>query len=262
MAPSGYMSRCVFILIVSIAKVFAMITNITYEFGRDCNVRLENVNEDRPVYVTYNGEEISCSNHFSLRIGREADSELYAICVRPVYFIGGNCAIELSFEYAFIATKLQTLSCTKNNGTKFCASAGRDLHIFFVKLSGKDSSSSKFKFLLTVEKVKFYASKDEDKNALGTIIGGVFGSFFQLFLCLACYRYRLRKNSSEGQVLNRTPSNEVYQLSYPHPSHSNQLTANSESPHQVSSQSLDHLPNNISASPPSYDEVVNNKQSS
>ncbi|XP_061167948.1 uncharacterized protein LOC133176906 [Saccostrea echinata] len=281
MCSPGFASKYVFVAIASIVKVFAQIPSATYEFGRDCNVHLENVNEDRPVDVTYNGEKVSCSNHFSFRIENQVNSDTYAICVTPKYFKDPDCAVELSFEYAFTANKLQFINCTSYYDSKFCASVGRDLHILFEKHEGKTPSNSKFKFLVTAKKVPYY--REEHKNNFGLIGGGVGGSIFQLILCLACCR-RLRRKSSEGRVLSRTPTNEtstVHQISHPPTSYPSQSTTHvvpsyldspSSSYHSAGDDMQHHFQfrhpadfhvlnnkDNKSAPPPSYDEVFNNK---
>lgn len=68
--------------------------SFTDEFGKDCHVTLEEVNEDRHIYVEYNGRRVSRS---CTKFSFEAEEEDYKICVNPQYFSDPQCAVKLEY---------------------------------------------------------------------------------------------------------------------------------------------------------------------
>ncbi|XP_061167919.1 uncharacterized protein LOC133176880 [Saccostrea echinata] len=218
------------LMVISVVPVFAEGTlSFTYEFGEDCSVSLEDVNENLEIYAEYHGKDVSSwCDYFSFNgRGRKILDE-YEICVRPIYFRDPDCSLRLDYKSSYNGRTLQSVSCEKNSNTKYCGSQDEYLYIYFEKRNGKSTSKASFRLHITARKVFDY--EENQKSLVGAIVGGVVGGcFFVAVVTGICCWCACRRKPSQGQVLNPTQANAVplvNQPAYPYPSHNVQHTEN------------------------------------
>lgn len=78
------------------------------EFGKDCSVSFAKVNEDRHLYVEYNGENVGwwCDD-FSFNGKADEIMDEYEVCVKPLYFSDPDCAVQLEYTTTYGGVTLQ-----------------------------------------------------------------------------------------------------------------------------------------------------------
>lgn len=71
---------------------------------------LKAVNEDRQIYVEYNGKEVlsHCADYSFT--GRDDSFDEYEVCVTPLAFTDPNCAIQLKYKSSYYGETLQVIS--------------------------------------------------------------------------------------------------------------------------------------------------------
>ncbi|XP_062578722.1 uncharacterized protein LOC134240674 [Saccostrea cucullata] len=198
---------------------------VTYEFGEDCSVSLDDVSENRQIYVEYKGEKVSTWCDYMSFNGRGYNIlDEYEICVTPIYFNDPYCSVRLDYKSSYGGRTLQSVSCGENVYKKFCGSQDDYMYIFFEKRGRKSTQNAKFKLHITATKVFDY--KKNKKNLVGAIVGGIVGGCVFIGLLIGCCCWcACKRKSSQGQVLVPTQENAVpmvNQSTYHYPSYNAQ----------------------------------------
>ncbi|XP_048742686.1 uncharacterized protein LOC125656135 [Ostrea edulis] len=181
------------------------IDTVSYEFGDDCSVSFEEVNEDRQIYVEYNGKKVGfLCDYFSFEgQGKEILDE-YEVCVTPIYFQDPDCAVRLDYQTSYGGKTLQSVTCDKNYNTKYCGPRDDFFYINFEKRDSKSTSNARFKLLVTANKVFDYG------GLVGAIIGGVIGGIVLITVVtgVVCF-FVCRRKPTQGRVLNPSQTNQT-----------------------------------------------------
>ncbi|XP_056000592.1 uncharacterized protein LOC125656133 [Ostrea edulis] len=202
--------RSALFTIIYLARVFVEGTK-TYEFGKDCSVSFAKVNEDRHLYVEYNGENVGwwCDD-FSFNGKADEIMDEYEVCVKPLYFSDPDCAVQLEYTTTYGGVTLQSVTCLKNYNTEYCGPQDEFLYINFKKRSGISTSNAGFKLLVTGKKVFDYGA------FVGAIAGGVIGGLILISMgiglvcCCAC-----KRKPTQGRVLNPNQPNQTPMINQP-----------------------------------------------
>ncbi|XP_048741458.2 uncharacterized protein LOC125655260 isoform X3 [Ostrea edulis] len=274
MMLNGLSDLCVLIVMLCLAVGSADVK--TYEFGKDCHVTLEEVKEDRHIYVEYNGRRVSRS---CTKFSFEAEEEDYKICVNPQYFSDPQCAVKLEYTSSS-GGQLQSVTCSENHDSEYCVSRNKYIYINFEQRNGRDTTAARFQLKLTAKKV----SDKQDGAIVGAVLGGVIGGIVLISLLtgLVCWCV-CRRKPTQGQVLNQSHANQAASVisppAYPYSPYSTPLSGSTASPyptvaanyssqypgytctqpalHSSQTGSWQHTEKQASAPPPSYAEAIN-----
>ncbi|XP_048742692.1 uncharacterized protein LOC125656144 [Ostrea edulis] len=264
---------CVLIVILHVMCVVESLAvnvgNITYEFGRDCNVSLERVTEDLQIFVEYHGKSVkfSCAEFSFQGEGKEIADE-YEFCVTPEYFRDPKCAVRLDYKSSDGSGSLRSVTCADNFDSIYCGSQGENLYIRIQARNGKSTTDARFRLLIKIRKPLDFGGL----IAL-VIVSCLIGSLIviSLLIGLLCWCVSRRK-PTQGRVFNRNQANQTNLAVYPYAQSTGNnysafpttnyptqpATGYSTPPTFLSSQTTgpQQIEKQASAPPPCYDEVI------
>ncbi|XP_052677559.1 uncharacterized protein LOC128158661 [Crassostrea angulata] len=181
----------------------------TYEFGKYCSSYPNtDLDTDDEMYVEYNGKTVDfLCDTFAFRGGGDDIFDEYSVCVTPLYFNDSDCAVKLNFKTSLTGVTKHIITCTENKSAKYCGVQKEIIYIEFKNRNGKETNETKFKLQITAKKDYDYNRPDSSDIPSGAIVGGIFGSFFLIVLCIAIVRWCVaiqKPPQAQGRVLNST----------------------------------------------------------
>nr|XP_022298143.1 uncharacterized protein LOC111107294 isoform X2 [Crassostrea virginica] len=178
------LSICAIISIYLYSMVYVVdaMETVTYEFGSNCTSRSSDayyrgyVNETRQFMVSYRGRTLKyyCSSISFHGSGTgENRRDKYKVCVTLKEFTDPDCALRLNFTNNLFGPILQTFDCVNSSDTKFCSGDDSNLYFELEVLDGKTPYLTRFRMLVTAEKVyKYEESNDAMVYGIAGAVGG------------------------------------------------------------------------------------------
>ncbi|XP_056000596.1 uncharacterized protein LOC130046380 [Ostrea edulis] len=226
--------RWTFFVILYLAETYGY--TVTYEFGKDCSVFLEDLDENRQVYVEYNGGYVGIfCNDISFNGKGDEIMDEYEVCVTPQYFEDPDCAIELEYKASVTGGTLRSVTCASNYNEKLCGAREKSMFIYLEKRNGKDTSHARFKLLVTANKVFDYGS------TVGAVIGGLIGgiAFIACVAAVVCH-FVCKRKATQGQILGPSPTVQtpmLNQQAYPYTPTNYQQPSMNTNPYPITNYS-------------------------